>query len=64
MTATHDWIPQYHEKNSVLSHLENTFKHKRGRKEDSKCGNVIEETLNEELTNLTHWCQANKLSID
>ena len=26
--------------------------------------NVIEETLNEELPNLTDWCQANKLSIN
>ena len=26
--------------------------------------NVIEKTLNEELRNLTDWCQANKLSIN
>ena len=26
--------------------------------------NVIEKTLNEELPNLTDWCQANKLSIN
>ena len=25
---------------------------------------VIEKTLNEELPNLTDWCQANKLSIN
>ena len=26
--------------------------------------NVIEKTLNEELPNLTDWCQANKLFIN
>ena len=26
--------------------------------------NVIEKTLNEELSNLTDWCQANKLSMN
>ena len=26
--------------------------------------NVFEKTLNDELTNLTDWCQANKLSIN
>ena len=25
--------------------------------------NFIEKTLNEELSNLTYWCRANKLSI-